>query len=172
MMEGVAVGPRFDDEFPALFLRAMRLAHRVLGDRAAAEDVAADALAITLARWHRVAPLAHREAWVLRVTGNLALRAAKRRTRDLGRSIQERHPDRFEDDADVRVALAGALDRLPRRQREVVVLRYLGGFSEAEVAALTGVSRGTVKTHLHRGLANLRGRLGTGFEEVDLALDG
>ncbi|MBW0008625.1 MAG: SigE family RNA polymerase sigma factor, partial [Pseudonocardiales bacterium] len=43
-------------------------------------------------------------------------------------------------------AVVVALGRLPPRQREVLVLRYYGGMSEAEIAAATGVSRGTVKS--------------------------
>ena len=165
----MGVERRFDDEFPALFLRAFRLAHRILGDRAAAEDVAADALAVALARWHRVAPLPHREAWVLRVAGNLAVKAAKKRDRIAPVAVPGAIT--FDDHSAVRLALADALAQLPARQREAVVLRYLSGLSESEVARLTGVSNGTVKTHLHRGIQALRARLGPTFEEVDLAVD-
>jgi RNA polymerase sigma factor (sigma-70 family) len=166
----MGVEAQFEEEFSRLFLRAYRLAYRMLGDREAAEDVAADALAITLARWPRVAPLPHREGWVLRVTGNLAIKAAKKRSRPVpGTALGT---TRFDDDSAVRLALAEALAKLPGRQREAVVLRYLSGLSEAEVAALTGVSSGTVKTHLHRGIRSLRERLGPTFEEVDLAVDG
>ena len=48
---------------------------------------------------------------------------------------------------------------LPRRQREVLVLRYYLDQSETEIAATLGVSRGSVKTHASRGLATLAGRL-------------
>ena len=166
----MGVAGAFDDEFPTLFLRAFRLAHRMLGDRAAAEDVAADALGLTLARWHRVAPLPHREAWVLRVTGNLALKEAGKRGR--------RHPPTavemasFDDHSALRIALVEALSKLPARQREAVVLRYLSGLTDAEVAAATGVSLGTVKVHVHRGIRALRTALGPTFEEVGLAVDG
>jgi RNA polymerase sigma factor (sigma-70 family) len=165
-----AVGGDFDEAFPPLFLRSFRLAFRLLGDRAAAEDVAADALAITLARWDRVAPLTYRDAWVLRVTGNLAVKAAKKRSRPTRLPVQPASQT-FEDDATLRLALAEALAKLPTRQREAVVLRYLSGLSEADVAALTGVTNGTVKTHLHRGIHALRARLGPSFEEVDLAVE-
>lgn len=59
----------------------------------------------------------------------------------------------------LRIVLSDALARLPRRQREVVALRYLADLSEAQVAASLGISTGSVKTHLHRGLISLRGRL-------------
>ncbi len=60
-----------------------------------------------------------------------------------------------------RVDLAQALRRLPTRQRQVVVLRYLADWSEADVAAELGTSLGTVKRHASRGLAAMRQSLGT-----------
>ncbi|MFI6292327.1 sigma-70 family RNA polymerase sigma factor [Nonomuraea sp. NPDC050790] len=51
--------------------------------------------------------------------------------------------------------LLEALDRLPRRQREALVLRYWLDLSEREIAAAMGVSPGSVKTHASRGLAAL-----------------
>lgn len=58
------------------------------------------------------------------------------------------------------VAVRQTLTAASRRQCEVIVLRYLLDFSEAEVAAALGVSQGTVKTHLHRGVAALRKSIG------------
>jgi RNA polymerase sigma factor (sigma-70 family) len=48
------------------------------------------------------------------------------------------------------------LSKLPKRQRESVVLRYLGDLSEAQTADLMGCSVGSVKTHSSRGLSALR----------------
>ena len=63
-----------------------------------------------------------------------------------------------------------ALRKLPRRQREVVVLRYLADFSEADVAVALGCSVGTVKSQASRGLSALRnhfgGRTGTDGDDV------
>lgn len=55
--------------------------------------------------------------------------------------------------------LLAALDRLPRRQREALVLRYWLDLSEREIAEAMGVSPGSVKTHTSRALATLRGKL-------------
>jgi len=49
-----------------------------------------------------------------------------------------------------------SLQRLPRRQREVLVLRYWTGLSENEIAQTLGISPGTVKSTASRGLASLR----------------
>ena len=58
-----------------------------------------------------------------------------------------------------RDAVLSALGSLPRRQREVVALRYFGGLSTAETAHELSIAEGTVKAHLHRGLAALREHL-------------
>lgn len=147
----------FDEAFDALFGRAYRVARRILGDEAAAEDVAAEAMARAYAHWGKIALQPWREGWVVRVASNLALDAVKKRSR-LDDTVVDVGVE--DDDVVVRIALAEALALLPRRQREVVVLRHLGGLSEAECAEALRVSTGAVKTHLHRGLAALRSRLG------------
>lgn len=148
------------DEFRAAFDRidpqAQRVALRITGDPAAAHELAAEALTWLFVRWRRMAGQAHVDAWVLRVTINLVIGAVRRRRVTLA---PEASVSLGEDTVDLRVALSEALARLPRRQREVVTLRYLSDLSEAEVAAALGVSTGSVKTHLHRGLISLRARL-------------
>jgi RNA polymerase sigma factor (sigma-70 family) len=57
---------------------------------------------------------------------------------------------------DARQALLGALDRLPPRQRAVVVLRYFADQTEAQTAEAMGCSVGTVKAHAAKALARLR----------------
>jgi len=52
--------------------------------------------------------------------------------------------------------LFAALGRLPRRQREVLTLRYYLDLSEAQIADALSISAGSVKAHAHRGLAALR----------------
>ena len=71
----------------------------------------------------------------------------------------------------LRLALGAALRQLPRRQGEVVALRYLAGMTEAQVATSMGISRNSVKKHTARAVNTLRTRLGTDWQEVDLALD-
>jgi len=55
-----------------------------------------------------------------------------------------------------RARVLDALRRLPRRQREVVALRYYLDLDEADIAATLGISRGAVKAHASRGSAALR----------------
>ena len=58
-----------------------------------------------------------------------------------------------------RDTVAAALAALPRRQRECVVQRYWLDLPEREIAATLGIAAGSVKSHLHRGLAALESRL-------------
>lgn len=59
----------------------------------------------------------------------------------------------------VATAVTDALQQLPARQRECVVLRLYAGFTESQIAAVTGCSIGTVRTHQKRAMARLAGLL-------------
>jgi RNA polymerase sigma-70 factor (sigma-E family) len=144
----------FESAFPDLYRLAYRVAFRILGDRLDAEDVAQEALARAALRWDRLAD--GPEGWVTRVASNLAIDRYRRRRRAQARGpeiglIAVADPHMGE-----RADLVRALQRLSRRQREVVVLRYLADFSEADVARVLGCTVGTVKSHGARGLAALR----------------
>jgi len=151
----------FDDEYPALYRSAYRVAFRLLGGREEAADLAQEACARAYARWNRIGRFDSPEAWVAKVAGNLAIDARRRQ------NTAQRHADSYvapahDDQAreDERVDLHRALLTLPRRQREVVLLRFVADQPEAAVAAALGCSIGTVKSHASRGLAALRDALG------------
>jgi RNA polymerase sigma factor (sigma-70 family) len=162
------VSDGFDEAFDELFPRAFRLARRMLGDTAAAEDVAAEAMARLYARWPKVSVLPYRDGWLLRVAANLAIDRMRRRPPD----VRTHDVPEFEEAVDLRLALNAALLTLAPRQRQAIALHYLGGLSDREVAEALGISLGSVKTHIHRGIAGLRARLGVGLEEaVPVGLD-
>ncbi len=166
-------------ESPAL----VRACHRILGDHAEAEDAAQEAFVTayrSLASWRGDGPFG---AWLTRIGIRIALRqAGKRRTvtwRDpaLGSSSARTDPAaRAADRAAVAAApltdpavlsmraerateIRTAVTELPEPYREVVALRFFGEASLEEIARQTGRPLGTVKTHLHRGLARLRSSL-------------
>src|SRR5688500_18644863 len=124
----------YEAVFWPLFLVAFRAAHRVLGDRHAAEDVAADALTEAHLHWKRIAALPYREAWVVRVATNRALDILRRSPEPAPAPVAAH----FEDGAAVRLSLVRELRQLPRRQREVVVLRFLVGLPVGDVAGVLG----------------------------------
>lgn len=153
----------YDERFAALSAIAHRVAFRVLGDRAEAAEVAQEAMARAYVRWSSVH--AYADAWVARVATNVAIGVWRKRrpTLPLGDD-----PDRKDSMAVAleRHGLVAALTKLPRRQREVLTLRYLADLPEVDVAEQLNTSVGTVKQHAHRGLARLRAELGLDPEEV------
>ena len=184
----------FEAFFRAAFPKAVAVARRVTGEYAAAEDAAIEAMAKAHLRWQRVGPAPWREGWVLRVAVNEAIRRLPRATAgarddvasdnawtggepsvDGGRGFGHGAAGRLTQGSDpaeeivLRQALTAALQRLPRRQREVVVLRYLVGLSETQVAEMLDISHGTVKTHLRRGIAGLRKDTDQDLREEHLA---
>lgn len=148
-------GDSFDDRFEALATVAYRVVYRLLGDRSDAEEVAQEALARAFARWPTVSR--HDEPWVARVATNLAIGRWRRHRPTI--AFEDAHGTASLDlDAHVleRLGLIDALARLPRRQREVLALRYLADMPERDVAAAMNTSIGTVKQHTHRALRRLR----------------
>ena len=161
----------------------VRACHRILGDHAEAEDAAQEAFVTayrSLATWRADGPFG---AWVTRIAVRIALRqVGKRRTvawRDPAGATEATRPsaaDRAVDQASIEAApltdpavlsmrserateIRAAVAALGEPYREVVALRFFGEASLEEIARQTGRPLGTVKTHLHRGLARLRTQL-------------
>jgi len=161
----------FEAFFRAAFPKAVAVARRVTGEHAAAEDAAIEALAKAHLRWQRIGPAPWREGWVIRVAVNEAIRRLPRATPRAGGDVASDNAWTGDPAEEIvlRQTLTAALRRLPRRQREVVVLRYLAGLSETQVAEMLDISRGTVKTHLRRGIAGLRKDMNQDLREETLA---
>lgn len=151
-----AASQPFEDLYPSLFHDAYRVAYRLLGDRAEAEDTAQEACARAYSRWSSIRDYAR--PWCVRVASNIAL--DRLRSMERGRRRTEPHekpaPGEETVTSNLRLDLYRALKTLPARQQQVVILRYLGDVSEHETADVLGISTGAVKTHASRGLARLR----------------
>jgi RNA polymerase sigma factor (sigma-70 family) len=143
----------FEAAFPGLYHRALAVASRIVGPGDPAEDVAAEALARTFVHWRRVRELPYLEGWVLRVAANVALDSVRRRRAPV--ALTASGPDVADGVVD-RMFVTAAVGALSRRQREVVVLRYVADLPEAEVAVLLGVGVETVKEHAQRAMRALR----------------
>lgn len=99
---------------------------------------------------------------LVRVSTNLAIGVLRKKGRLLIGLPEELRPavvGDLEDDVVAGIDLRSALLRLPLRQREAVVMRYMAGVTEPDIALAMGCSVGTVKTHTRRGLQALRSHL-------------
>ncbi len=149
----------------------LRTAYLLTGNHSDAEDLLQAALAKTYLAWPRIRDRHAVDAYVRRTMVNTRT-SWWRRDRHLTSVTHDEHlaamPATGRDlvaDADLHDALWSALRRLPRRQRAAVVLRYYEELSEAETAAALGVSVGTIKSTVARGLAKLRDDAGLREDE-------
>jgi RNA polymerase sigma-70 factor (sigma-E family) len=141
-----------------------KLAFLLTGEKEAAEDLVADALFAAWTQWPSIVEKQSPKAYVRRILINKAASRVRGLVRDrarvrlVGAAMSEMAPNV---DIPAGIDLRHALERLPRRQRECVVLRYGLDLSEAEVAEVLGISKGTVKSQTSKGSNRLRDLLGT-----------
>lgn len=140
------------------------------GDVVLAEELAQEALARALTRWDRVQQAASPGAYVHRVAMNLAnshfrRRRAAARARARHGPVEAVHRD--PPAAEV-LAVREAVGRLPRRQRQIVVLRYRSQLTFREIAEVLGITQGAVKAMHHRAAARLRELLAWQEEHTDV----
>ncbi|WP_425049992.1 RNA polymerase sigma factor [Psychromarinibacter sp. S121] len=146
--------------------RVLGYAARVLGDRAEAEDVAQEAM---LRLWRQAPKWRQGEAkvttWLYRVVANLCTdRLRKGRGQDLD-SVPEPEDEAPGAEAGLQEAaraqaLEEALQALPDRQRQAVILRHLEGFSNPEIAEVMDIGVEAVESLTARGKRALAASLG------------
>jgi len=156
--DGVGDDPAFELWYREEYPRLVNTLAAATGDRAVAEEAAAEACTRALERWERVGGLDRPGGWVYRVGLNDARRRLRRR--DLEARLLRRHrvaevvPE-HEADPELWAAVAG----LGERTRTAVVLRFVADLTEPDIAQAMGVRRGTVATLLRRAMATLERRL-------------
>ncbi|MHA3702771.1 SigE family RNA polymerase sigma factor [Jatrophihabitans sp. YIM 134969] len=136
----------------------LRTARALVGDAHTAEDLLQEVLLRASRRWDRIGALDKPVAYVRRMLVHETVSWRRRLTRLV---FTAEPPDVvLHDDHAARVterdALDRRLDRLPPRQRAVLVLRYYEGLGDDDIAATLGCSAGTVRAHASRALASLR----------------
>lgn len=146
----------FDEFYTASAQRITSQVYAMTGNREEARDCVQEAFARAWSARHRFAEVQHREAWVRTTAYRLAVSRWRRVAlgrREPDRALQSSHVTAGPDET--YVAVVAALRRLPRTQREVIVLHHLADIPVADVAAELGVPENTVKTRLRRGRAAL-----------------
>lgn len=158
------------DAFERLVRRHLRAAHRVAAARTASEhdadDVCQDAFLRALERIEECRRPERFRAWLLAIVRNRAADLTERRARrrhedfgdlegpDAGRVASDPEPG-----GELREELTSALEGLPERQRQVILLHDYEGWSHREVAEELGIAAGTSRYHLHRARQRLRSEL-------------
>lgn len=139
----------------------LRLAYVLTGNRNDADDVVQEALSRALPRWSRISRLDNPDAYVRRMVVN-AHTSGWRRFRRRESPVPEPAPAATVEGPDVgdHDRLWRACLRLPAAPRTAVVLRFYEQLGYAEMAELTGVREGTLRSRVSRGLALLRSELG------------
>ena len=151
-------------EFPAV----VGLAFALSGSRTASEDLAQEAFLAAHRHWERVAGYERPDLWVRRVVSNMSMSMFRRRYAEaralarFARRTASTLPELSGDDAEFWAAVRS----LPRRQAQVIALRYLDDRSVAEIAEILGTATGTVKKQLYDGRQNVVRRLR--LEEDDI----
>ena len=142
----------FEEVFDRVFPRAVMVARRIVGDLSAAEDAAAEAFARAYVRWRKLQHSSYVDAWIIRTTVNIALDQLRRQSRA---GLRQQLPV----DTDAQIDVAEAVRRLPRRQKEAVILRFYADLAEEDIAREMRIALGTVKATLHKAKATLRSEL-------------
>ncbi|GIN01147.1 SigE family RNA polymerase sigma factor [Planomonospora venezuelensis] len=144
----------------------LRAAHQVTGNPNDAEDLLQAALVKTYLAWERIEDRAALDGYVRRTMVNINISWWRRRRLDEYPSdeIPEPVPAAAHDGlpgrrAELPEQVERALECLPDRMRAAIVLRYYEDMTEPEIAKALGISVGTVKSTVSRGMAKLRGAL-------------
>jgi RNA polymerase sigma factor (sigma-70 family) len=139
----------------------------VTGDLELAAEGVDEACSRALERWERVGAMESPSGWVYRVAFNHASRVARRRSMEARLFRKTTPTPELPEPAHELWELVASL---PRRQREVVMLRYVAGLPEGEIASALGISRGTVSSTLHDARQRL-GRLLSDDDQVEETTD-
>jgi RNA polymerase sigma-70 factor (sigma-E family) len=151
-----------DEEF-AEFVAARwgslyRFAYLLAASPTGAEDLLQTTLEKAYVNWSRISGMAHAEAYVRRMLANTLVSSRRRRWN--GEQPQQELPESPGDASDVpvldRALIWPLVCALPAQQRAVIVLRYYEDLTEAQIAAVLGCARGTVKSQSAAAIGALR----------------
>jgi len=146
----------FDALYRAEHLAMLRLGFLLTGNRDAAAEVVHDAFIRTYQRWERLdRPGAYLRTSVVNGCNDHHRRRIRRATFSVAEVAEHHDPAEAGHDEH----LADAIAHLKPKRRAAIVLRYYLDLPQREIAEALGVRQGTVKSLLHRGLADLRDAL-------------
>lgn len=145
----------FDLWYRSEYGRLVSVLEKLGAPPAYSEDIAAEAFARALERWERVGRMASSTGWTYTVAFNLLRRRQRRASLELS-ALRRAIPGRG---AEERIGVWDEVRHLPSRQREAVVLHYVLDLSYEAIAAVMGISEGTVGATLTAARKKLAERL-------------
>lgn len=151
--------------------RVHRLAYRISGDAALAEDLTQDVFVLVFRELPKFRGEAAFSTWLHRIAVTVSLNAMRKvkRLRERETDLDEARHHEHEGgdlDPDLRERLAAAIDALPEGLRVALVMHTIEGYTHAEVAAALGIAEGTSKARVFEARARLRKALGEFLEEM------
>jgi RNA polymerase sigma-70 factor, ECF subfamily len=144
------------------YRKVVSLAYALTGRAAVAEELAQDAFLVAHRNWARVSTYEVPGAFVRRVVSNMAASFSRRlaaEARALAR-FAARSPKWSSPLEPTDADFWRSVRSLPRRQAQVLALRYLEDLPDEQIAQVLGCSTATVRVHLHNGRIALAGKLG------------
>ncbi|MBN2346142.1 MAG: sigma-70 family RNA polymerase sigma factor [Candidatus Aminicenantes bacterium] len=158
--------------------RLLRAAYGLCRDRAQAQDLVQETFCRVIPALGRYRGDGLLFTWLYSVMRNLFLKNVRRQrlfslfSQTAGGVPVSPGPERHAVAEEERGLLSAALERLPARQREVLLLRFSEEMRLGEIAAALKISRGTVKSRLHNALKRLRRSLPSGgLAGIELEVD-
>lgn len=157
---GEPEGLDLDELYTSTYHDMVRLARQFVDDVESAQDVVHDAFLGLYRNRHNLESPANARAYLRTAVMNQA-RSALRRRRTAREHLAVAEPETAPGSdepvllADEHAEVLRHLDALPARMKEVLVLRYWEGLSEAEIAKTLGISTGTVKSQASRAMKKL-----------------
>jgi len=171
---GWSADEALEQVYAAHWRSLVRLATLLVGDLGTAEEVVQDSIVAMHRRWSSLRDPDKALPYLRRTVVNRS-RSVQRHRVVVDREVRREaaRPQQVGEDvaqlaasSERRETVLEALGSLPRRQREVLALRYYLDLSEAEIADALGISRGAVKSHASRGAASLRAALADVLEDL------
>lgn len=143
----------FDESYAIHFSRLAKWCQTLTHDRAAAEDLAQEALFRAMSHWDRLESLSDAAlwAWLRRTAKNLFIDRCRREKR---RPAAPGEP--WAEDDHSMLYLSETLACLSAEECALVTLRYLQGYNSREIGRMLGVSPGTVRSRLAAVRAKLQ----------------
>lgn len=152
----------FERWYPTVHARLVATLALTTGDLDEAAEAADEAMLRAFEQWDRVSAMASPDGWTFRVALNVHRRRGRRRLTE-DRLLRRHRPNEAATLPEPAIEAWEAMKGLPLRQRQMVALRFVGDFTEPQIAEALGVSRGTVASTL----SDARRRLGQLLHEDD-----